>query len=69
MLCCVVSNYNADTVPSFKMLVFMRLVGYVLYIYPVVEVLPCYLKVLLCYLTSVTGNTYVLCIYTVLGDC
>ena len=28
------------------MLVFMRLVGYVLYIYPAVEVLPCYRKVL-----------------------
>ena len=52
--------------PSFKMLGFTRSVANVLGIYTVVEVLPCYLKVLLCYRRSVTGNRLVRVIYTAL---
>ena len=59
-------KYNAETMPSFKMLGFMRVVGYVLGIYTVPGVLPCYRKVLLCYRRSVTGNRLMLVIYTVL---
>jgi len=64
-----VIKYNAETMPSFKMLGFTRSVANVLGIYTVPGVLPCYRKVLLCYRRSVTGNRLVLGIYTVFdGD-
>lgn len=63
---CLVIQYNAEVVPAFQSPMIAGLVANVLGIYTVPGVLPCYPKVLPCYRRSVTGNRWVLVIYTVL---